>query len=89
MLDSCVAAGDEKQRIVAGMLTLTELLKQDYTEKRVMYPQTTVVINEAKLSESVHEKIYSGACSTDHFRQGRLTYIRGHFLPSAFFPEVG
>jgi hypothetical protein len=35
----------------------TELLVQDNTKKRTMYLQSSVVVNEAQLSESVHEEI--------------------------------
>jgi len=35
------------------------LIVQDNAEKRAIYLQTTVVVDESKLSEFVHEEIHS------------------------------
>jgi hypothetical protein len=54
-----------------------------------MYVQSTIVCNEAKLSESVHEEIHSWAGCTNHLGQSLLAYVRDDGLQLAFFSEVG
>ena len=41
---------------------------------------SAVVLDETELPEFVHEKIDSGACGPNHFRQHLLRHIRNHFL---------
>jgi hypothetical protein len=53
--------------MVARRGTGSDLLVQDNTKKRAMHLQSTVVVNEAKLSEFVHEEIDSRAGCTNHF----------------------
>jgi len=50
--------GMEKQRWVARG-GWTELLVEDNAEKRAIHLQPAVVVDEAKLSEFVHEEIHS------------------------------
>jgi hypothetical protein len=53
-----------------------------------MHLQSAVVMDEAKLSESVHEEVYSRAGCTDHFRQSSLAHFWDHSLRIAFFSEA-
>jgi hypothetical protein len=46
---------------------------------------TSVVLDEAKLSELIHEKIDARACSSDHRCQGPLRYS-GKSVPVALIP---
>ena len=62
---------------------------QDDIKKRTVDLQSTVVVNEAKISESVHEEIYSRTGCANQFCQSLLTNVRDHFLGSAFLAEVG
>jgi len=41
---------------------------QDNGKKRAIHLQPAVVVDEAKLSELVHEEIHSSASCADHFR---------------------
>ena len=54
-----------------------------------MHLQSTIVMNEAQLSESVHEEIHSRACGADHFGESLLAYVRHHRFRPAFFSEAG
>jgi hypothetical protein len=54
-----------------------------------MHLQPAVVLNEAKLSESVQENIHMGAGCTDHLRQRLLTYRWDQSLRPAFLPKAG
>ena len=42
--------------------------------------QPAVVMNEAQLSEFIHEKIDPGARGPNHFRQRLLRYFGDHFV---------
>src|SRR6266481_6210530 len=69
---------------------VSDLLVQDDIKKRTMDLQSTVVVvNEAKLSESVHEEIHSRTGCANQFCQSLLIYARDDFLGSAFLAEVG
>lgn len=49
----------------------------------------SVISNEAKLAEFIHEKADTGAGCPDHFRQRFLTDLRRDGLRVAFLPEIG
>jgi len=64
---------------------ICNLLVQDNVKKRAIHLQPVVVVDEAQLSEFVHEEIYSSTSCADHFRQSFLTHLRtpGSFLLGA------
>src|SRR5580692_11970926 len=64
------------------------LVVQDNAQKRTVDQYLTVVIDQTKLSETVHEEVDSRARGTNHLCQSFLTYVRDHFLRFVF-PEVG
>lgn len=47
------------------------------------------IINEAQLSEPVHEKTNPGPGRSYHVREGFLTDLRYHSLGGTFLAEVG
>jgi hypothetical protein len=49
----------------------------------------SVIGNEAKFAEFIHEKADPGACCADHFRQRFLTNMRRDGLWAAFLSEIG
>jgi len=83
---SMVPVGDDDQ---GSKKADGELFVQNNTKKRAMYPQSVVVIDEAKFSEFVHEEIYACAGCANHFRQRFLTDVRYHFLGPVLFPNIG
>jgi hypothetical protein len=56
------------------------LLVEYDVEQRAVNFQPAVVVDEAHLSEPIHEEVNAGASRTDHFRQSFLAYFRNHVL---------
>jgi hypothetical protein len=54
-----------------------------------MHLQTTVVVNEAELSEFVHEEVHSGAGGANHLRQSLLAQLWDDGFGLIFFSETG
>ncbi len=67
----------------------SELIVQDNAKKRTMHVQSAVILNEAKLSEFVHEEIHTWAGCTNHFRQSLLNYAEDNRRGPALFSEAG
>jgi len=47
-----------------------------------------IVVDEAQIPESGHEKVYPRACRTHHRRQSRLACLGNHTLGSSFLAEM-
>jgi hypothetical protein len=62
---------------------------QEDVEKRTMNVQATVVFDEAKLPELVHELVNPRPSGADHFRQNFLTDLRHHRLGGPFLAKAG
>ena len=76
---------EELRSAVSSLL----LLVQHNAEQRAMHLQSAVVVDEAELSEFVHEEIHPGAGGAHHFRQSFLTHVGVHGLRHGFFAEPG
>lgn len=77
------------QHITTMAGSASELVVQHDTKQRTMHLQATVVVNESKLPELVHEEIHSGAGGANHFRQSLLTYLWSYSFGRVFFSETG
>jgi hypothetical protein len=62
---------------------------KNHAEERTVNLNPAIVVNEAQLSEFVHEKVDAGAGRTYHFRESFLTNV-GHFnfFGHALFAET-
>jgi len=79
--------GSDPLRIVPRESDL--LLVQDNTEERSIDLKTAVVLNEAELSEFVHEKIEPRACWADHLCQRFLRYFGEQSVGLVFLAVTG
>ena len=64
------------------------LIVQNEVEKRAVYLQSPVVVNEAQFPEPVHEKTHSRAGCPDHFRQGFLANLGNHGLRNRLLAKM-
>ena len=62
---------------------------EDDIEEGTVHVQLTVVANEARVAELIHEETHVGLCGADHVGQRDLTDLRNDHLRLAFFSEVG
>ena len=64
----------------SGFFQKRNLLVEHDVEQRTVNLQPAVIVNEAQLSESIHEEVNSCPSRTDHFRQSFLAYFRNYVL---------
>ena len=65
------------------------LVVEDDVEEGTVHVHLTVVVNEAKFPELIHEETDAGTRRPDHLGEHFLTDLRDHRLRLAFFPKVG
>ena len=61
---------------------------EDDVQQRTMNAQFTVVLDETKFAEPIHEEAHTGAGCTDHLSQCLLGYLRDHHFRLALLAKA-